>query len=74
MCCRPTALVETECGCAEVVDDNDQTSVPNIFAIGDALDLSNGYGQQELLQGVARLLAAEVCEGKPELTPVAIQA
>eukprot|EP00439_Symbiodinium_sp_Y106_P020612 s2610_g2.t1 len=33
-----------------VVDDNDQTSVPNIFAIGD------------------------VCEGKPELTPVAIQA
>ncbi|CAE7270679.1 TXNRD3 [Symbiodinium natans] len=32
------------------VNDNDQTSVPNIFAIGD------------------------VCEGKPELTPVAIQA
>ena len=39
--CKPTALVRTESGCPEVVDDNDQTSVPNIFAIGDVLRLSN---------------------------------
>lgn len=32
------------------VDDNEQTSIPNVYAIGD------------------------ICEGKPELTPVAIQA
>ena len=32
------------------VDDSEQTSIPNVYAIGD------------------------ICEGKPELTPVAIQA